>query len=252
MEEGAMTTHRVQQLPSISLYELAFACYIYKRMSNADEAYEEFRKATKPRPDLGKAEHRTALVIWLRKWGCRQFAKDDHKLASNEIRDWYEECYDQLRPLNKKLLEFSDVDFASASTAYAKLAERTASWRSNKTGGESNIKVGPTGAAKILFAIRPQALIPWDAPIREAFEPDDSAKSYADYLMKVKIMLEELGETCKKNGYGLSDLPELVGRPSDSSLVKLIDEYFWVTITNKCKAPSNQILEQWTAWTHGI
>lgn len=102
------------------------------------------------------------------------------------------------------------------------------------------------------YAIRPQALIPWDAPIREAFEPNDSAKSYADYLMKVKIILEELGETCKKNGYSLSDLPELVGRPNDSSLVKLNDEYFWVTITNKCKAPSNQVLEQWTGWAHGI
>ena len=61
--------------------------------------------------------------------------------------------------------------------------------------------------------------------------------------------LEELGKVCERHGHKLSELPTLVKRPR-STLVKLIDEYLWVTITNKCKAPTNQVLEQWMEWTN--
>lgn len=247
---GAMTTQPLQQVPSVCLYELAFACYIYEPMSNADEAYKEFMEATKPRPDLSKAEHRTALVKWLNKWGCRQFAKDDHELASDEIRDWYREFSTFLSP-SKTLLELSDADFDSVRTAYESLAGRRASKRNKRNGGQSDVKIGPTGTAKILFAVRPQALMPWDGFIRNKFGLDGLADSYIVFLKQAKTRLEELGEICARNGHALSELPALANR-CDSTLVKLIDEYLWVTITNECKAPTNQVLEQWAEWAHWI
>lgn len=229
------------------LSELAFACYVYKKMTDDDSSYRHFLKETNHAPDLGIAKHRIELLKWLNEWGCRQFAKSYHDMASDEIRAWYEESNALLPPPYKTLLELSDVDISSASVAYERLTERTASKRSKKNGGKSNIRIGPTGASKVLFAIRPNALIPWDAPIREQFERDGLAKSYTGYLGWAQAELEELGEACERNGYNLSSLPELIGGP-DSSIAKLIDEYLWVTITRNRPAPTDEILTRWANW----
>ena len=162
----------------MKLSELAFACYIYTRMSDYDSSYQDFLKATNHAPDLNIAKHRKALLQWLNKWGCRQFAKDYHKLASEEIKIWYQEFSALPFHVDATLLELSDNDIAVAKVAYEKLAKRTASWRKTRSGSKSVIMVGPTGAAKILFAIRPNALIPWDDPIRKALKLDGSAKSH--------------------------------------------------------------------------
>jgi hypothetical protein len=150
-------------------------------------------------------------------------------------------------PNDRILLELSDDDIVLIGAAYAKLTERTASKRRARNGSESKVMVGPTGAAKILFALRPNALVPWDEPIREELRLDGSASSYINYLEIVKCNLEELSETCKRSGYSLSDLPKLIDRPS-SSLAKLIDEYFWVTISRKCPTPTSDNLTRWANW----
>lgn len=231
----------------MKLPELAFACYIYKRMTDNDSSYRHFLKETNHAPDIGIAKHRIELLKWLNKWGCRQFAKNYHGMASDEIRIWYGESGALLPPPDKALPELSDVDINSASVAYERLAERTASKRSKRNGGKSTIRFGPTGASKVLFAIRPNALISWDAPIRERFEWDGLAKAYADYLGWAQAELKELGEACERNGYNLSILPELIGRP-DSSITKLVDEYLWVKITRNCPAPTDEIFMRWASW----
>jgi len=231
----------------MKLFEIAFACYIYGQMSDYDSSYCDFLKATNHKPDIKIAEHRIELLKWLNKWGCRQFAKNYHRLASEEIRTWYEQFNGLLFPTRKTLLELSDDEAAVASKAYADLAERKASKRNTKSGGKSDVMIGPTGAAKILFAIRPNALPPWDDPIRPRLKLDGSAKSYVSYLGIVKREIEELGKACERNGYSLLDLPKLVDKPT-SSLAKLIDEYFWVTISRKCPAPASDSLARWATW----
>lgn len=229
------------------LSELAFACYIYGRMTDYDSSYQDFLRTTNHMPDLKRAEHRTALIDWLNKWGCRQFAKDYHSLASQQIEAWHQRFSNSLFPTDRTLLQLSDEDISVVEAAYGALAERTASMRKTRGGTESVIMIGPTGAAKVLFAIRPNALVPWDTPIREALGLDGSAHSYAAYLGIVRTQLQELEEACGKNGCKLSELPKLIGR-SESSLVKLIDEYYWVTVTRKCPAPPNDVLARWMAW----
>ena len=75
----------------------------------------------------------------------------------------------------------------------------------------------------------------------------DMAQAYAEYLGLVRQDLEELGKVCVRHGHILSDLSELLGRPT-SSLPRLIDEYHWVTITRRCRAPSSELLATWAGW----
>jgi hypothetical protein len=231
----------------MKLAELAFACYVYSRMTDYDSSYLQFLKKTKPQLDLGNEQHCKALLKWLNDWGCRQFAIAYHGLASEEMRSWFQDIGNQFFPLDKSLIDLSDYDFASVRAAYAGLVNRTASKRTSRNEGQSEVTFGPTGTAKILFAFRPNALIPWDVPMRTKFQLDGSAGDYVEFLKKVRSNLEELNELCIRSGHRLSDLPELLGKPK-YSLTKLIDEYNWVTISRNCPTPTSQELMQWVRW----
>jgi len=231
----------------MKLAELAFACYIYGKFADSNSSYLQFLDNTSPQLDLNNENHRIALLNWLNEWGCRQFAIAYHGLASEEIRSWFQDLGDQFFPLDKSLIDFSDYDFASVITAYTGLVNRIASKRLSRNEGQSEVTFGPTGTAKILFAIRPNAMIPWDDAMRTNFQLDGSAGDYVKFLKKVRNNLEELNEICIRSGHRLSDLPELVGKPK-YSLTKLMDEYHWVTITRNCPAPTRQELNQWALW----
>jgi hypothetical protein len=229
----------------MNLAELAFACYVYGRINDFDGSYLRFLRNTSPQLDLSQEQHRKALLKWLNDWGCRQFAKNDHDLASEEIRVWFRDIGSQVLPLNKDLLDFSEGDYASVKAAYVNLVKRTASKRALPR-GHANVTFGPTGTAKILFALRPSALVPWDEAIRSEFNFGGSGSDYVNYLRFVRKNLEELNDACERSGHELSNLPKMLGRP-ESSLAKLIDEYFWLAV-RKCRAPTSQILMQWAQW----
>jgi len=110
------------------------------------------------------------------------------------------------------------------------------------------VSVGPTGAAKILFAIRPNALVAWDDSIREHYGYDGSGASYLAYLHRVRSILEELKDACNRNGFTLPQLPKQLGR-NNSTVPKLIDEYYWVTIAKGCSLPAQDTFQEWTQWS---
>jgi len=91
-------------------------------------------------------------------------------------------------------------------------------------------------------------LIPWDDPIRENSELDGSGRSYCDFLREAQGWLLELSRECQRHGFQLSDLPKKLNEP-ESTLVKLIDEYLWVTICQNCPAPEKSELERWAGWS---
>lgn len=119
--------------------------------------------------------------------------------------------------------------------------------RESHGGNQSNVRFGPTGTSKILFAIRPNSFIPWDELMRSHFHFDGSAEDYVKFLHQVRSNLEELDEACNKLRYGILDLPKLVNKPN-SRLTKLMDEFHWVTITRKCNPPTYQELKRWIEW----
>jgi len=72
-------------------------------------------------------------------------------------------------------------------------------------------------------------------------------------LNKVKLEIVELASDADRLGIAVQDIPSVVERP-DSSMPKLVDEYYWITIANEFKVPSSQEIERRTNWcqTHGL
>jgi hypothetical protein len=185
----------------------------------------------------------------LNQWGCRQFKKSDHDAAAKEVKAWYEEFGPQFFQSSTSLLSLNEADFVVIEAAYKGLVDRLAANRVERDGGEGTIEVsfGPVGTAKILFVVRPKALVPWDNAIFVGLGLDGSASSYVSYLRMAAKWLNELGQICQSKGIALADLPSVVGRPR-SPLPKLIDEYLWVTMTKRCKPPLKELLEKWVTW----
>jgi len=230
----------------IRLSQLAFGCFVYGGLSNYDESYLRFLKITGGAPDLGNPSHRKALLEWLNKWGCRQFAVKYHDHSSREILSWHNAHASTLFPRDRELPELGEPELAAAGAAYESLSARIASYKKRK-GRTYAVSFGPTGAAKILFAIRPHALPPWDDAIRRKLGHDESEASYVSFLKSVKSLLGELARSCERHGLRLQDLPQALGRP-DSTVPKLIDEHYWVTKTKNCSPPHPPTLRQWARW----
>jgi hypothetical protein len=231
----------------MKLVELSFACYVYAEMSNYDSSYNRLRTETSPQIDLSMQDHQNILIKWLNDWGCRQFSKEHHSTASIEISEWYSSFLPRFFPPQKDLASLTYEDLNMVQEAFDDLMHRTASRRVTRNRQTSRIEVGPTGAAKILFALRPEALVPWDIPIRSHHNLDGSPESYREFLTIVREHLDELELECDKFGMNLQNLPVSMGRHG-SSLVKLVDEFFWVTITRGCALPDKRLLDRWAGW----
>lgn len=220
----------------MTLGELAFASFVFSRLDSG--RYERLLDETNGRLVLSKLEHRLATLRWLSAWGIRAIPKKCHYApseTSDQLKSWYENAKLLHRiDRNRELKELSDDDLVLVSDAYDGLVKKVKF-------------VGPTAAAKILFATRPKALMPWDEPIQKELGYDGSGESYVRFLKKVRSIVLRLGTMCDKCSFDLSELPRKLGRPR-STIPKLIDEYFWVTITNKCKPTKDDFL-RWAEWS---
>ena len=236
-----------QRQHPIRLSQLAFACRVFGALTNYDSSYADFLCATNGSPDLRLAAHRKALLKWLNAWGCRQFAREWHEFASEQIRSWYGEYGNALCPADRGILDLSEAELAAVGTAYDALSGRTASYRKR---GERvyPVSIGPAGASKVLFAIRPDAVLPWDEAIRSRLGHSGCGASYVCYLRGARVLLEELTVQCQRHGLELSRLPQKLGKP-DFSVAMLLNEYYWVTWTKSC-APDSDTFQRWAKWDH--
>jgi hypothetical protein len=62
-------------------------------------------------------------------------------------------------------------------------------------------------------------------------------EGYTDYLIQVREALKQLKNECKELNIDIKKLPTLLERPH-ASLVKFIDEYYWLTVTRNCSPAS--------------
>jgi hypothetical protein len=229
----------------MEISELAVAAYLYECFTGSDEGYGKLLEATGRNCDLAKPSHRDALIKWLRNWGCRQFAVKHHALASRELLSWHKEFGKKLPRRGAKLWELSDNDLDAYAKLFNSLARKRASVRRTKK-GTSNVRIGPTGAAKILFAIRPDVFPPWDDFIRKS-KGHNSPDGYARFLKDTKQLVLNLKGQCDRRNIAIGDLPKKLHRRW-SSVPKLVDEYYWVTITNRCCLPVSERLRDWANW----
>ena len=173
--------------------------------------------------------------MWLNKWGCRQFAIAHHPTAARELGEWGSRWLPLLPKPGASLSKLKPRQLEVTADAYADVKEREASRRPTKSGGVAIVTVGATGAAKILHALRPKVLPPWDEPIRAALGLDGSRDSYLAYLVDVQQQVR--GIEAEAATRQITNVPRALGRPR-SSLPKMIDEYYWITLTRKLVPPS--------------
>jgi len=228
----------------MNLSELAFTCHCYGCITNNDEAYLQLLGATNAMPDLSNLDHRRALLKWLNQWNCRQFALEYHDLAQNELLDWFNLNSEQLFPDTKNMWEFIEDDYRIIRNLFESLMDRTASAQPRK-------RFGAIAAAKILFAIRPKSFISWDNAILDSFNLDNSPDSYVLYIKKINSDILSTKTNLEHNGFTLEDLPAILHRPN-SSIPKIMDEYYWMTITRNWSIPDNETFRNWAQWINLI
>ena len=229
----------------MNLFDLAFTSYLYDAFTSFNTSYKDFQNTVDHKLDLSIIKHRKAMITWLNQWGCRQFSRACHGEASDEILSWYQEGFVDLIPNDKDLWELSDQDLGLISVMYDKLATRTASHKM-RAGRELSITIGPTGASKILFALKPRIVVPWDEAMRVELGYDGSGVSYIEYLKRVKAEIESLMVSCHNNDIELQDVPKTFRR--DATIPQLVGEYYWVTLTRNCYPPPAATIRCWAKW----
>jgi len=219
----------------VTLSGLAFACFVYRSIYK-DGAYKDFREKTTPHSDLNNSNHRLALFEWLRKWGIRSITEGRYEKLSGDIKLWNEKYNNKLPGKNKNLWSLCDSDLDSVDQAYKGLVE--INW------------IGATAAGKILFGVRPKALVAWDNEIRKGTVGSNGL--YASFIKSMRDMVKEL---CKKYNFEPEQLLKelkrrelIILKPHDDTILKLLDEYNWITITKECKPPDEKTLQRWDKW----
>ena len=228
---------------NVTLSKLAFASTMYDSLTPFNDSLRRLNKATGSSIDLANPEHRISLMKWLNDWGCRHLSEEYHEVASRSILNWYQVDGASLFTNEKPLWDLEDHELEVASSAYGSLKDSTGAWRV-RGGGKSVVHIGATAASKILFAIRPKALMPWDEAMRISFKCDGRPESYSRYLKEIRDLAVHIRGLCRTRGFQIDDLPQKLGRPN-STVLALVNEYIWVTETRKVELPSSHTLAQW-------
>jgi hypothetical protein len=232
-------------IAEVTLGKIAVSGLLFNSLTPYNASLAKFRKSTGHKLDLALPEHRDALLDWLNDWGCRHLSEDQHKVASRSILDWYRSNSVALFDDKTPLWQLGDRQIETAANVYGSLKGMRAARRS-RYGSESEVHIGPTAASKVLFAIRPKALMPWDEAMRVAFKCDGSPESYSRYLVEIRELTLHIGGLCESKGFHIDDLPLKLQRP-DSTVVALVNEYIWVTVTRKIELPSPETLTRWAS-----
>lgn len=232
-------------LEDITLCKLALAGMMFNSLTPYNDSLALFRSATGVRIDLAIPEHRNALMEWLNDWGCRHLSEDQHQVASQSILDWYQANGAALFNDKSPIWKLEDQDLETVADAYGSLKDKIGA-RRYRRGNDSEVHIGATAASKILFAIRPLAMMPWDVAMRKSFGCDGGPSSYVRYLNTIKNLTFHIDTLCRNKGFQIDDLPEKIGRPN-STVLALINEYIWVTETRKVKLPSSETLMRWAS-----
>jgi hypothetical protein len=191
-----------------------------------DRSSARLREVTGGELDLGIDAHRTALLAWLRSWGCRHLRVIDTRRSSLALARWWERHAASLPGPGRSLVAMSGRELDAAAAAFGALASAPAAWRSVSE-GRASVSFGETAAAKALFAIRPLAFPPWDEPIRAALGlRGEGGAGYRSYLEQVALALGDLADRLR---VPVRRVPAALGRPG-STPPKLIDEVLWMRV----------------------
>ena len=246
MTGGLKTAPSHPQLENAGLGDVAVACLMFNSLTSYNWSLARLSRATGKPLNLAKPEHREALLTWLNEWGCRHLAKDQHGVSSEGILNWYKGRGERHARATTPLWLLDDGELMQAAEAYGALKDLPGANRV-RGGNEVVVTIGPTAASKVLFALRPEAFAPWDDAMRKHFGCDGSAESYCRFLVIVRDLALRIGGQCERNDFPIARLPEELDRPG-STMVALLNEYLWVTVSAGVRLPGRETLARWAAW----
>lgn len=228
------------------LYEIALASVAFSSHKKYTASLAVFREKTKTSRDRLDEDYCGHLLTWLNEWGCRHLAVDQHDVASASMCDWYKQKASLLPPPSKYLWELDDEELKDAAPAYESLRRRDGAERTKtKTGQMASI--GPTAASKVLYALRPQALPPWDETMRKTLHFSAGASGYLGFLKMMRERARTLSEQCSTNGFDITTLPTQLHRDK-CTVVDLLNEHLWVAISAGVVLPTKDTLAKWASW----
>ncbi|OXM45944.1 hypothetical protein [Amycolatopsis alba] len=229
--------------PLPPLAELRRAAEVFNGFANADTSWLRLLAATSDENglsaiDLSQAAHRTILLRWLNSWGCRiRYPREGEPAPFDDgIKTWWETWGAGLPTVD--LVHLTDAGIDATAKAYADLSAVVVS------AGRTRRTLGPTAAAKALYALRPNTIMPWDAAIAATLHGARDGAAFGEHL---RLGREWAAAVIAEAGADGEKIPALVGRPV--SLAKVLDEYLYVAFTMGAKGDWGTDSGEW--WKNG-
>lgn len=234
-----VAAHGQKEIP-VKLYELAYACRLYREVTQFDLSYADVCKALGTNPDLSSQTQQDALLRFLNKWLCR-IPEKNFAALKQRLSQWAAQWVPQLPKPCADIRSLQANELAQIGSAYEQLV-----WLG------VGLHFQDTAAAKTLHVLRPGVLPMWDDEIKDWFSASGPRKRtggqiYSDFLRHTAGQISELEVDVSRLVHSLTDVPQLVQR-SGATIVKLVDEYYWITITQGHVVPTRNDLEQWVGW----
>lgn len=230
--------HQESQDDAIRLCYLPLTCFAFDAITHYSSSLEDFRRRAALPVNLADSKHRDALLDWLNAWRTRMPAR---VFESAELEDWHCKHEEALPPAERHLWHLSDEDIRAAESAYRDLC-------SQKGWG------GGTAASKVLFAVRPNALPPWDdatrKELRRVLRDPNAAGHWRRYGMYLEWCREQacsLKSECKLAGFDIGELPCRLNQPK-ATVAMLINEHIWVRYAKNKSFPTPADIRQWASW----
>jgi len=215
----------------VKLYELGYVVRLFELFYGTARHLESFE----PESIL---DH----LKWLNDWGCRHIAKDDHPAWAQELERCVRDWDSRLPSRSQDIRSLTEAQVAEIGQVLEQASSLSVRSDDNRT-----IHFGATAASKTLHALRPNSLPMWDEAFRQSLELRDTAAGYAGLIARVRSEIDSLCIDASRFDIRESQIPEKVERKG-ATLVKLTDEYYWITLTKKHAPPSPEQLSQWSKW----
>jgi hypothetical protein len=201
--------------------DLRRSAAVFTSLGDIDGAWLALQRQTAPGLELSRPGHRELLLRWLNSWGCRiRYPRDgEPALFDRGVAQWWEAFGPALPAASLPSLSDDDIDQVAA--AYAALAAI------NVSEGRTRRSLGPTAAAKALYALRPATVMPWDAAIAQRLHGQRDGAAFARHQRLGRGWAQAL---ITEAGGDEAAVAALAARPG-ISLAKVLDEYLYITVT---------------------
>ncbi|GLX18915.1 MmcQ/YjbR family DNA-binding protein [Streptomyces lavendulae] len=202
--------------PAPGLDGLRAAAGVFGAFPGVDRSWHALVADTAPGVDLSDPAHRTALHRWLNAWGCRlRYPREgEPDPLDTGLAAWWARHTLPGAPI----AALTDREIGVLAAAYADLAALPLGRRG----------LGPTAAAKALFALRPRTVMPWDAAIATRLHGARDERAFGRHLRTGRAWARA---ALAESGLDEDALTAGLGRPG-LPLAKVLDEYLYVTLSH--------------------